>query len=174
MASLDGIEPKYHGDDKYLGCGWHRVLTGPSTLKYIGPKKTPQIEQMVYNAETGMEAKAQHWVSEKCLASYVSWVECCGLDRDQRREIDTENVETLRPLEDRNLWVMIDYRQNDQSGKWYKEIVRWRADSDDQPQGQPKHMENPSFAAGARPPARSTGTTSAAYSPSVDEEDIPF
>ena len=175
MASLDGVDPKKFGDGSFLPTGWNRVITGDCTLKYVGAKKTPQIEQQLFATDSQLSMKIQHWVSQKCIGGFVQWAEDLGVDREARRGMDTEAVETLEPLKDRNIWVLVDYREAS-NGKWYKEVTDWQPDSDTAPTSEPIHKTNPALSGGgqqrAARPAQSGGTQ---YSPpDPDDDDIPF
>ena len=149
----------------WLPAGWHRVITGDMAMDYIGDKKTPQFSQEVIEVDGERTGMFKWYVTEKAWQGLARWIQAAGVPDDVRETMDTDDSETMEPLLDRTLWILIDWVQSKRTKKWYREVVDWKPDGD-KPAGGPKHETMPSS-------GRSTASEPAA-TPTGSEDDIPF
>lgn len=129
MASLD-VESSSGGN--LLPAGWHRVVTGTPELKRVGANRTALLEWPMHEAEGNRSITGRFWATPKAAKILGSFADALGVTRDKRAGMDSEHVESLSPMFNRTLWVLVSYEPNNK-GQYFREVTHWEPDGPNAP-----------------------------------------
>lgn len=125
----------------WMDAGWHRVVTTGMDCKYT-PKGTQVFNVDIADIDDGKVGVFTSYITEKAFRFLARFIADAGIPDNVRETMDTDDPETMEPLLDRQLWVLVDWEKGN-SGKWFRKVVKHAPDSDTMPNGGPKYLTCP-------------------------------